>query len=216
MNRPLIAITGKAGAGKDTAAQVIARRFGFSKHAFANAIRREAAEAWRVPETMFTDRGAKEAPHPALSAGRCINPIFRSWAAYQSHILGQARSPRWVMQQWGDFRRSEDPTYWLRAMDRALAAETAAGIVITDLRTKREEAWLRAAGGQILRVLSPRQSPVVLDHHTEDVHLIAADAHISNDGSLLDLERTATAAADHLLSAWRATDADAGTSTSTV
>ena len=55
--RPLIvALTGHTDVGKDTIAGILSPQHGFGAIAFADALRREVSEAWRVDLRNLTDR----------------------------------------------------------------------------------------------------------------------------------------------------------------
>ena len=146
--RPLlIALTGHAGAGKDTAASFLVSAAGYQAIAFADALRREVAAAWRIDHRMLTDRATKEWPVPALAAGNCGEPGFVAWCNDSGHSLTEPRSARWVMQNWGSWVRRRQPNHY--AMIVAAWARRRVGfgwrrLVVTDLRYPNEEAARRA------------------------------------------------------------------------
>ena len=99
----IIALTGRPGAGKDSIADVLAPQQGFARIAFADALRREVCEAWRIDLRMLTDRPTKELELPALAAGMCSDPAFMRWVADGGDSLTAPRSPRWALQRWASF-----------------------------------------------------------------------------------------------------------------
>ena len=107
----VIALTGKPGAGKDTIADMLSPSLGFQRIAFADALRREIAEAWRMPAAMLTDRPTKEWAVPIFAVGMCSDLGFMSWCHEQGESLSEPRSPRWVMQNWGDYKRRHAPDH---------------------------------------------------------------------------------------------------------
>ena len=133
----IIGLTGEAGAGKDSVAQALFGT-GFRAIAFADALRAEVAEAWRVDVRMLIDRVLKETPLPALAIGMCNSPGFLRWAVHRGYGLHEPRSARWLMQHWGtEYRRGQDPGYWLRIVQAWLRRQLGLGnrrLIVTDVR----------------------------------------------------------------------------------
>lgn len=189
--RPLIiALTGRPGAGKDSIGDVLAPQQGFARIAFADALRREVCEAWRIDMRMLTDRPTKELPRPALAAGMCSDPAFMRWVADGGDSLTEPRSPRWALQRWASFKRRFIPDYYARIVERWIGRQIGCGwnrIVVTDLRDPVEETMLRRLGVQVVRVHRPELAALPEDtamHVSEQHHRVKADADILNDGSL--------------------------------
>lgn len=191
MKTPLIiALTGRPGVGKDSIGDVLAPQQGFARIAFADALRREVAEAWRIDLRMLTDRPTKELELPALAAGMCSDPAFMRWVADGGDSLTAPRSPRWTLQRWASFKRQFTPDYFARIVERWIRRQLGSGwtrIVVTDLRDPVEEAMLRRLGAKVVRVHRPELAAMPADtamHVSEQHHRIKADADILNDGSM--------------------------------
>ena len=186
----IIALTGRPGVGKDSIGDVLAPQQGFARIAFADALRREVAEAWRIDLRMLTDRPTKELELPALAAGMCSDPAFMRWVADGGDRLTAPRSPRWTLQRWASFKRQFTPDYFARIVERWIRRQLGSGwnrIVITDLRDPVEEAMLRRLGAKVVRVHRPELAAMPADtamHVSEQHHRIKADADILNDGSM--------------------------------
>ena len=186
----IIALTGRPGAGKDSIADVLAPQQGFARIAFADALRREVCEAWRIDLRMLTDRPTKELELPALAAGMCSDPAFMRWVADGGDSLTAPRSPRWTLQRWASFKRQFTPDYFASIVERWIRRQLGSGwtrIVITDLRDPVEEAMLRRLGAKVVRVHRPELAAMPADtamHVSEQHHRIKADADILNDGSM--------------------------------
>ena len=186
----IIALTGRPGAGKDSIADVLAPQQGFARIAFADALRREVCEAWRIDLRMLTDRPTKELELPALAAGMCSDPAFMRWVADGGDSLTAPRSPRWALQRWASFKRQFTPDYYARIVERWIGRQLGSGwnrIVVTDLRDPVEEAMLRRLGAKVVRVHRPELAAMPADtamHVSEQHHRIKADADILNDGSM--------------------------------
>ena len=194
----LIGLTGQPGAGKDSCAEAL-RRHGYQSIAFADSLRCEIAQAWRVDPRMLCDRPTKEWPLPALAIGMCDDTRFLRWAVYNGHSLHEPRSARWLMQHWGtEYRRATDPTYWVdRAHDTVLAhmERGQRRFVITDVRFDNEAALLREWNVDYTAQLWQVQRPgVTAATTTEGKHAsatngaaFAPDVVITNAGTLDDL-----------------------------
>ena len=186
----IVALTGRPGVGKDSIGDVLAPQQGFARIAFADALRREVAEAWRIDLRMLTDRPTKELELPALAAGMCSDPAFMRWVADGGDSLTAPRSPRWTLQRWASFKRQFTPDYFARIVERWIRRQLGSGwtrIVVTDLRDPVEEAMLRRLGAKVVRVHRPELAAMPADtamHVSEQHHRIKADADILNDGSM--------------------------------
>jgi len=206
----LLGFTGTAGSGKDTCAELL-RPMGFKSIAFADALRREVAEAYRIDGRMLTDRDTKEWPIDTLALGRCADFAFvravsgafsndlgtEEEAQAYSDFLSAPRSPRWVMQQWGtEYRRTQDATYWLDIVTRwvgtqrraAMAEGRPALLCITDVRFENEARMVRALGGQVLRVHRPDLAPLAAGtaEHASEAE-IRSNEVVHNDGDIQHL-----------------------------
>ena len=186
----IIALTGRPGVGKDSIGDVLAPQQGFARIAFADALRREVAEAWRIDLRMLTDRPTKELELPALAAGMCSDPAFMRWVADGGDSLTAPRSPRWTLQRWASFKRQFTPDYYASIVERWIRRQLGSGwtrIVVTDLRDPVEEAMLRRLGAKVVRVHRPELAALPSDtamRVSEQRHRIKADADILNDGSM--------------------------------
>lgn len=190
---PLVGLTGHAGAGKDSCAAVLVAA-GWSSIAFADALRIEVAAAFHVDIRELTDPRSKEAPRRTLAAGGGENANWLRFAAVNGYSLVEPRSPRWVMQRWGEFRRQADPLHWVRPVVAWAGHERhmhRAGLVVTDVRMANEALALRGLGGAIVRVHRPDgAAPMAADTagHESERHVdLHADGDIHNSGTLAEL-----------------------------
>ena len=189
----LIGLTGAVAAGKDSAAAVL-QRAGWRGMAFADALRIEVAEAWGVDIRTFTSRATKDRPLESLRAGCCMQKQFLAWLAYQGASLHDARSPRWVLQTWGRFRRDSDPHYWVTQVEHWICYQRSSGhhcIVITDVRMPIEALMLRRLDARLVRVHRPGPPPLAADTRSDETEQHAAlqvDADLHNDGDLQHLD----------------------------
>lgn len=123
----VIGLHGPARAGKDTIADYLVSQYGFLKFAFSDALYREVAAAYGLPdESLLRDAATKEATTERLSLDRCNDREFVERArnavveAHQGLVFPMAvgLSPRWILQQWGtEYRRAQNPDYWIEQAD---------------------------------------------------------------------------------------------------
>lgn len=189
----IIALTGHTGAGKDTAADYLQAN-GFARIAFADAIRREVSEAWRIDMRLLINRHTKEIPLPSMAVGmsQCVG--FIRFMAHSEESLTEPRSPRWVMQQWGSFQQRFDQRRYVSIVEKWIGRQIGTGwskMVITDVRTRAEAQMLRSMGAQVIRITRPETQPLqgAEGHHVTESgeRSIEADHLILNDGSLAAL-----------------------------
>lgn len=191
----LLGLTGKASAGKNSCATALTD-LGFTSIAFADAIRAEVTRAWGIDERMLTERVTKETPLPGLAIARCNSAEFIEWAAVQPLDINQMRSPRWVMQRWGtEFRLAQNALHWINLLNKRIHRLTSSGthrIVITDVRTQDEAAFVKLMGGQLARVHRHDGTSMASDtgtHETERTDHIQVDFDIVNTSTLDNLRQ---------------------------
>ncbi|MCW8199271.1 hypothetical protein D8B23_12765 [Verminephrobacter aporrectodeae subsp. tuberculatae] len=186
----ILALTGRPDVGKDTVGEILCHQFGFVSVAFADALRLEVTEAWRIDARMLTWRPSKETPVPALAVGMCSNPAFRYWILSGGDSLLEPRSPRWTLQRWASHKRRFVPNYYAAIVDRWIEHHIGIGrnrLVVTDLRDEVEESMLRAKGARVVRIHRPQAAALPIDtatHVSELHHLIKAYHDIVNEGCL--------------------------------
>ena len=181
----LIALCGAAGAGKDTVADMLPAR----KLAFADALYREVAEAWGVEQHVLRCREAKETPTGELALFRCADDSFVVDSHFGDH-WGIARSPRQILQWWGDYRRAQDPDYFVNATAQHIA-NGLGPLVITDVRFPNEAALVRQLGGQLWQIRRPGYEAGGTGHASDtDGREFRPDVVLENFGNLDDLHRT--------------------------
>lgn len=192
----LIALTGRAGAGKDSAAGVLSATGPWHSIAFADELRSEVAEAWMIDPRALTERSTKELATDALAIGRCTSAKFMAWSAIRNHTGWEPRSPRTIMQWWGDYRRGQQSDYFVHPVRVWLhynrLRKPAIDLVVTDVRMANEWAMLRAHGAHLVRVHRPDLPPMVADtaaHSSEQHTTLVAEYDVHNDGTLADLAR---------------------------
>lgn len=143
MDKLVIGFCGYAGAGKDTAARAISEYINACGgrpqiFSFADPMRAMLL-ALRVPIEYITNRDLKEQPIPGF--GRSYRQLAQT--------LGT---------EWGRALHGED--FWINALAARVEANNADTVLLPDVRFPNEAAWIKAAGGVLIRVNRPGVIPV--------------------------------------------------------
>lgn len=170
MKHYILGLTGFASVGKDTVADLLVAHLHFRKLAFADALRAEVSDGFRVDMVYLTSPSTKNGPMAALSMRRApieflaavtlaIAVPRNANGRIEDAWLDEPRSPRQIAQWWGtEYRRAQHPHYWTRIMrERITFLERDGGqrFVVTDCRFSNEVDTLRAMGGLLWQVTRP-------------------------------------------------------------
>ena len=172
----IIGLTGHAQSGKDTAGKYLVEKHGFTRIGLADAVK----------ECLYA-----------------LDPEFRSdiletvmWTV-KEHVDGYGwestkgyPTVREYLQRMGTEvgRNIISPTVWLDIAERKIKElGPNAKVVITDIRFPNEAEWVRALGGQVVRINREGFGPV--NDHASDARLDDAlvDAELQNDFTLENL-----------------------------
>lgn len=188
----LIALCGAAGAGKDTVADMLPAR----KLAFADTLYAEVAAAFGVTVRWLKRREFKEVVQDVLRLTCCRDEDFLDFVAMRGDLcLTCQRSPRQILQWWGDYRRAQDPDYFVTAARFDLLDGPRGPCVITDVRFPNEAAMVRQLGGQIWQIKRPGYEAGGTGHASDtDGSEFSPDLVVTNGGALEDLRATVLAA----------------------
>lgn len=138
----IIGICGFIGSGKDTIADYLVNLHGFRRESFANSLKDAVALVFGWDRTMLEGRTKQS----------------REWREQQdewwSQRLGMKITPRIVLQQWGTnvLRVGFHDDIWIASLENKLRG-IQDDVVITDCRFPNEIKAIRAAGGQVVRVV---------------------------------------------------------------
>lgn len=139
----IIGILGFKGSGKDTAAQALIREEGFTKFAFADALKDTLA-------AMFCwDRKALEGVTPESRQWR---ESVDTWWAERLDI--PHFTPRFAMTHVGTevLRKHFHDDMWLANIERRIELSNADRVIITDCRFPNEAEMIRRMGGRFVRI----------------------------------------------------------------
>ena len=198
-NLHLVGLTGRDGAGRRTAATVLAERHHCLVLATSRAICQEIGAAWGVDPRLLEDPHTRGTALPELALERCTDASFLTFANHflRNRSYSRARSPLELMRWWGaDYRRHQDADYWLRILADSIVAAMRRGhyrIAVQDIRYPNEAAFVRELGGRIWRIRQARAEAETPAHISEAfIRWLSVHAEIRNDGSLDEFERAVT------------------------
>ncbi len=137
----LIAICGFQGAGKDTLANILIEKYGFTKLSFAGAVK-------DVASSIFGwDREMLEGTTPESRKQR---EIVDEWWSKRLNIPNL--TPRWVLQNFGTdlFRNHFHQEIWVACVEKKISSYK--NVVITDCRFPNEVSAVQNLGGKIIHI----------------------------------------------------------------
>lgn len=164
----IVGFTGKAGSGKDTAADFLVEHFGFVKMSFAGPLKRGISEMFGIPMETMQDPLLKEMEDPV-------------WG----------HSPRYLMQWLGTdvLRKHISDDFFIVSMGRAIKYSGHKKIVISDVRFDGEAQFIRKMGGAVYKISRPNfDSHISAENrnHSSEQGISArlVDREILNDSTL--------------------------------
>lgn len=169
---PNIGLIGRKRTGKDTAAAGLIERYGFVKHAFADALRDLAT---RVDPVISGELGggtewryAEAVDHYGYERAKDTRPEIRR-----------------ILQELGKgVRDIIGPDVWVDALERRVCAETGP-VVVTDVRFPNEVARLKALGFVLVKLTRPSALDPTDTHPSEVLtDSLPADHVYENEGSV--------------------------------
>jgi hypothetical protein len=165
----LIGLTGRANAGKSTAAQMLEKDYAFTELALADPILDMVHALFataNIDGAWAVERSLKEQP---------------TRLGYSYRQLAQTLGTEWA--------RTLSPDFWLRVLALRLDSPELQGenIVISDVRFPNEADFITARGGVLVRVL--RNTPATARPHASEAHtdLLPVTTELLNFGSLATL-----------------------------
>lgn len=167
MERVIVALTGKAGSGKSTAAEGLEREHGFTRVRFADPLK-------NMLRSLYRDAGLDD-----VEIERRIEGDLKELPC--DILCG--RTPRQAMQwlgtEWGRNMVAQD--FWTRLW--TLRAKRYNRVVVEDCRFDNEAASVRAACGLIVRIERPGLARISAGGHVSEQAAVFADAVIENAGA---------------------------------
>ena len=187
----IIALCGFHGSGKDTLANILVDKFGYTKLSFAGIVKDIVAIIFDWDREMLEGSTTKS---------RLWRDEIDTWWTNRLNI--PKLTPRWVLQHIGTnvFRDNFHKDIWIACIEKKIS--NLAGIVITDARFENEINTIKNLGGIIIHVKNENSTPYWYDSvmngydkpppnvHPSEYNWIynKHDYTIENIGTINDLE----------------------------
>jgi hypothetical protein len=195
----IIGIMGKARAGKDTLATYLGEEFNKQKNstyimiAYALELKKRVQRDFDLSyDQLWGD--LKEVPDRRYP--KPIKPFSHHPPPHMDQTLPNSHySPREFLQNYGQFFRTMDPNYWVKALFDTIEEKGYKNVIITDCRHPNEVTPIIERGGIVIRITRPVEGAAQQPDHISETALDNADLDIDfevrNDGSLEDLRHQA-------------------------
>jgi hypothetical protein len=171
-----LGICGYAQVGKDTAAAVAVRYFGFHAYSFAEPLKAACAELFDWGPEWFTGEGkARRDPRWGITPREALQLLGTEYGQID-------------LQRVPEFAAKTGRCLWARRVFESVKSNDHARVVISDLRFPHEVDEIRARRGQVVRVHRPGVGPRNLHESEIAVDAIEPDANVINDGTLGEFE----------------------------
>lgn len=169
---PVIGLTGVAGCGKDTAADILREKHRFLKLSFAEPLYDMVSIVTRTPVEVLKTRAGKEVTLDRIGV-----------------------SPRKMLQtlgtEWG--RELVSPDLWIKNLDGRLSAIDSRvgilGLVVPDVRFQNEVDYIHELGGEVWRIDRPNNPNAISSGHSSELPPLGVDELIVNIGSLEEFQK---------------------------
>lgn len=202
MSTTIIGLGFKARHGKDYVASQIVERYGhlynIHRYSFADPLKREVEEQAQICGGMFALYNRIVQHNPKANIVYDINPTF-------TDPLCPSGKQRSILQWWGtEFRRAQDPFYWVRRLAQQIADEAPQFALITDVRFLNEFLYVKSRGGFTVHVerLGFQGIATVESAHASENQLdnVEFDYKLSAfDGDTAELDRGSVELFEHII-----------------
>lgn len=160
----IVGLSGRIGSGKDVAAQVLVREFGFTILRFSDELKMEVFTRLRrtLGAHLYTSYPMKWDQLDDEGRDREI------WALLTERKDAVTRA---LLQEYGtDVRRADDPEYWVQKWRNRLVGLRYSGVeyvVVPDVRFVNEVQAIQAEGGVLVRIERPGNPGLPSAHSSE-------------------------------------------------
>jgi len=173
-----ICISGKARTGKDTFGKILVDELNgnWVTKAYADILKNKIMEDYELTwDQLYGD--LKEVPD-------------KRYSKYNNTSTDEFWTPREIMQAYGEFFRSIDPDFWVKALMKDCINEDSTNIIITDVRYPNELDPINRYNGIHIRIHRDHDVYVHNNSHSSETALDTysnIDLSIDNNGSIEDL-----------------------------
>lgn len=168
--RPIIGLSGRARAGKDTVADYLEHKYGVKKFNFAGELKKKVMTDFRLTEEQVYGNEKEK-----------VIPKYK-------------RSPRQILQLVGtEWYRTIDPNYWIDSLEKEITSQPyfkfSKGITISDVRFPNEVEFIKMNGGISININRPFGDIIESSSHISENALKdwKFDFYIENDKDVIHL-----------------------------
>lgn len=194
MKRQIILLSGHRGAGKDSAADYLVRRYGYVKLSIASILKDKVAAEYNIPRSWMDSQSRKQAilmeyplrsgPEVDATANLIANWLRSECAELGGHLY---HTPRSLLIMEGAIKRAIQPNYWVAQVARILQVDTENSYVIPDVRFRNEVDILQFTASETKLVRINRFGTESMDASERDLDQYKFDHVIENVGELEQL-----------------------------
>lgn len=203
MESLIIGLGHKMRHGKDTVAAELVERFGAVRYAFADELKVEVFNALCNAKDDFWQWWYVNEPTDSATEPLPVVPEYGPYGMTRGQKIAwidqNKHSLRRVLQVYGtEYRRTQDPMYWVMRLSENVKRDRPAIAVIPDMRFRNEFYWVKSVGGvtvQVVRVGYPstggHASEIDLDGAPYDYLIAASDDNVDalRSGALTVFEK---------------------------
>lgn len=189
MAKLIVGLTGAAGSGKDTVASDMTELHGFTRVAFADAVR-DAALAL----DPIVDYAKNVLPHPwtPIRLSHVVGTLGWDRAKRASEYPEVRRLLQVIGTEVG--REILGANCWVDIAARKIdALGPDAKVVITDVRFPNEVDFVRELGGCVTEIIRPKNPDAIAATHASEQLRVRPDFVLNNDGGLRQLSEMVSA-----------------------
>ena len=200
----IIGITGKARSGKDTFAEILAEVFyektgkKFILMAYATELKNRCQSDFDLSyDQLWGDQ--KE-----VEDKRYLKRDSQLRASeITKDIEGAYWTPREIMQAYGQFFRTIDYDFWVKALFRTIEYKQYGNVIITDVRHPNEADPIKEIGGKVIRVIRDAKDTIHGSGHISETAMdrYQCDINVLNNSELTELRFEAQEAVKLILEA---------------
>lgn len=200
----IITLSGKAASGKDTAGDVLVKRYGFTKIALADPLRDICSRVFNLPMSMFLDRDKKDTRMQRIhldfhDIDKIRKIVENEWGytiseearnQMEEHHGAEFDTPRDVLRYVGThiLRNCLSENIWIELAMQKIQ-ESKGKIVITDCRFENEREAFRKLGA-VLCLVKRNDNGENIEHEFSLGQESDYDVVFNNDGTLHAYEST--------------------------
>jgi len=164
----IIGLNGKAGAGKDTVANILESEYGYARLAFADKLKQFAYTL-----------------NPIIDADLTVQQAVDRWGwDYVKRVYPEARA---LLQNVGvEARNLVDTNVWVNLVKKQIIAKPG-DYTISDFRFPNEGEMIRSLGGVVIKIIRPNNPDAIPSTHVSEQYEVDTPYVIINDGSLENL-----------------------------